>query len=194
VLGPEHPLTGASLNNLGILLTKQGDLAAARPLLERALAIRGKLDREDLSTASVFHNLAVLLHDEGDFAAAQPLYERALSIREKLGGPNHREIASSLESLAILLDDQGKSAAATTTARPGISRMCSKSLLLLDCGQRCRVQGRTAGSASDQWWTALAPPPQSPMIRRNRQLPGIQEALKPTLIGFAPVLGVDGEG
>jgi len=40
--GPEHPLTATSLNNLAILLKHQGDLAAARPLLERALAMREK--------------------------------------------------------------------------------------------------------------------------------------------------------
>ena len=39
VLGPDHPQTAASLDNLGSLLQDQGDLAAARPLLERALAI-----------------------------------------------------------------------------------------------------------------------------------------------------------
>ena len=38
-LGPEHPDTAASLNNLADLLRAQGDLAGARPLFERALAI-----------------------------------------------------------------------------------------------------------------------------------------------------------
>jgi tetratricopeptide (TPR) repeat protein len=39
VLGPEHPGTALSLNNLGALLRSQGDLAGARPYFERALAI-----------------------------------------------------------------------------------------------------------------------------------------------------------
>jgi tetratricopeptide (TPR) repeat protein len=39
VLGPGHPHTAGSLNNLASLLQAQGDLAAARPLYERALAI-----------------------------------------------------------------------------------------------------------------------------------------------------------
>jgi len=38
-LGPEHPDTAASLNSLANLLAAQGELAAARPLYERALAI-----------------------------------------------------------------------------------------------------------------------------------------------------------
>jgi hypothetical protein len=35
-LGPEHPDTAMSLNNLALLLMDQADLAGARPLLERA--------------------------------------------------------------------------------------------------------------------------------------------------------------
>jgi len=39
VLGPDHPDTATSLNNVGALLEAQGELAAAQPLYERALAI-----------------------------------------------------------------------------------------------------------------------------------------------------------
>ena len=39
MLGPDHPDTATSLNNLAGLLKDQGELAAARPLFERALAI-----------------------------------------------------------------------------------------------------------------------------------------------------------
>jgi len=39
VLGPDTPDTGGALNNLANLLWAQGELTAARPLLERALAI-----------------------------------------------------------------------------------------------------------------------------------------------------------
>jgi len=42
VLGPEHPGTATSLNNLASLLQDQSDPAAARPLYERALAIYEK--------------------------------------------------------------------------------------------------------------------------------------------------------
>jgi hypothetical protein len=43
VLGPEHPDTATSLNDLASLLQAAGDLAGARPLYERARAIRGKI-------------------------------------------------------------------------------------------------------------------------------------------------------
>jgi Tfp pilus assembly protein PilF len=42
-LGPHHPDTAIGLNNLGFLLQAQGDLAGARPYLERALAILDKV-------------------------------------------------------------------------------------------------------------------------------------------------------
>jgi len=63
VLGPEHPNTATSLHNLAYLLQAQGDLAGARPLFERALAIREKvLGPEHPDTAASLNNLAYLLH------------------------------------------------------------------------------------------------------------------------------------
>jgi Flp pilus assembly protein TadD len=76
-----HPETAAGLNNLAVLLRDKGDLAAARPLLERVLAIREKvLGPEHPETASSLNNLTVLLSAQGDLAAARPLFERALAI------------------------------------------------------------------------------------------------------------------
>jgi Tetratricopeptide repeat/Domain of unknown function (DUF4062) len=46
-LGPDHPHTAASLNDLALLLRDQGDPAAARPLFERALAIRERVQGPD---------------------------------------------------------------------------------------------------------------------------------------------------
>jgi tetratricopeptide (TPR) repeat protein len=39
VLGPNHPRTATSLNNLALLYNNQGDSAKAEPLYQRALAI-----------------------------------------------------------------------------------------------------------------------------------------------------------
>jgi hypothetical protein len=58
VLGPEHPDTAIGLNNLAALLREEGDLAGARPLFERALAIiekaLGPIQRT-ASTISAFY-------------------------------------------------------------------------------------------------------------------------------------------
>jgi tetratricopeptide (TPR) repeat protein len=112
-LGPEHPSTAISLNNLAALLQDQGDLAAARPLYERALAICEKvLAPEHPETADSLNCLAFLLQAQGDFAGARPLYERALAICEKVLGPEHPDTATSLNNLATLLFIQDDHAAA----------------------------------------------------------------------------------
>jgi hypothetical protein len=68
--GPEHHGTGTCLNHLALVLKDQGDLAAARALLERALAIREKIDPEDLDTATSLNDLALLLQDPCSCATA----------------------------------------------------------------------------------------------------------------------------
>jgi tetratricopeptide (TPR) repeat protein len=108
-LGPDHPDTATSLNNLGALLQAMGHLAEARPYLERALAIREKAlgpdhDNEALlqATAQSLNNLGALLQAMGHLAEARPYYQRALAIYEKALGPDHPDTARSLNNLAIL--------------------------------------------------------------------------------------------
>src|SRR5262249_23790594 len=70
-LGPEHPETGASVNDLAVLLYEQGDLEGARSLHERALTIRKKtLGPEHPYTADSLNNLANLLWAKGDLEGA----------------------------------------------------------------------------------------------------------------------------
>jgi tetratricopeptide (TPR) repeat protein len=64
VLGPDHPDTALSLNNLGYLLRAQGQMSEARPYYERALAIYERVLGPDHSyTRTVRGNLAALLAD-----------------------------------------------------------------------------------------------------------------------------------
>ena len=102
------------LNGLGSY--RHGVLAAysqARPLLERALAIRERvLGPEHPHTAASLRNLASLLRAQGDLAGARPLSERALEIRERVLGPEHPDTAASLNILSSLRRDQGDLAGA----------------------------------------------------------------------------------
>jgi hypothetical protein len=67
------------LNRAGGYFHGRAAYAAARPLHERALAIREKvLGRENPDTATSLANLALLLRDQGDLAGARPPMERAL--------------------------------------------------------------------------------------------------------------------
>jgi len=113
MLGPDHPDTAESLNNLGFLLHDQGKLVAARSLYERALAIRERVRGPNHpDTAASLSHLAGLLWQEGDVAAVRPLLERALDIWERVLGPDHPDTPKGLGNLAAVLLDQGELAAA----------------------------------------------------------------------------------
>ena len=90
-----------------------GAFAQARPLYERALALREKrLGADHLDTAETLNNFALSLRKAGDHEAARALLERALAINEKAFGPEHAATATSVNNLALLLRDQGDLAAA----------------------------------------------------------------------------------
>ena len=108
-LGPKHPDTAGSLNNLAELYRARGKYGQAEPLCQRALAIREKqLGPEHPDTAESLNNLAGLYYTQGKYGQAEPLNQRALAIREKQLGPEHPDTATSLNNLALLYHAQGK--------------------------------------------------------------------------------------
>ncbi len=50
------------------------------------------------------NNLGELYRLQGRYAEAEPLYKRALAIKEKVLGPEHPEVATSLNNLGLLLN------------------------------------------------------------------------------------------
>ncbi|OCX82919.1 hypothetical protein A6M27_18270, partial [Acidithiobacillus thiooxidans] len=113
VLGPEHPGTAASVNNLALMLQVQGKWTEAEPLCRRAMEIQEKvLGPEHPETATSLNNLASLIQNQGKLAEAEPLCRRALEIRGKALGPEHPDTATSFNNLALLLQVRGKLAEA----------------------------------------------------------------------------------
>jgi CHAT domain-containing protein/tetratricopeptide (TPR) repeat protein len=107
-LGPDHPGTATSLNNLAVLYNYQGLYSQTEPLIKRALAIREKaLGPDHLDTAQSLNNLAFLYNSQGLYSKAEPLFKRALAIHEKALGHDHPTTATSLSNLASLHDSQG---------------------------------------------------------------------------------------
>jgi len=103
-LGPDHPSTGTSLNNLAGLYRAMGQYAQALPLYQRALAIREKaLGPDHPSTGTSLNNLAGLYESMGQYAQALPLYARALTIADRAG---HPELAWTLQG--NLMDIHGR--------------------------------------------------------------------------------------
>lgn len=113
----------AFLNNeTGAYLDHYGNLAAARPYYERALAIREKvLGAEHPSTAQSLNNLGYLLQVRGDYERARSYLDRALVIREKVLGAEHPDTALSLNNLGNLLQTIGDYAGAKSYLERALS-------------------------------------------------------------------------
>ena len=101
-----------------------GRYAEAEPLAERALAIREKaLEPEHPRVAASLISLARLYKAQGRYAEAEPLLnrglaikatnlKRGLAIREKALGPDHPDVATSMENYASLLRQIGRNSEA----------------------------------------------------------------------------------
>jgi tetratricopeptide (TPR) repeat protein len=108
VLGPEHPNTVISMNDLAETLRAQGDLAGARKLHEEVLAIcRRVLGLDHANTLTSMNNLASMLQAQGDMAGARKLHEETLGVRLCLLGSEHPDTLQSMHNLASTLYAQG---------------------------------------------------------------------------------------
>ncbi|MDO9229340.1 MAG: tetratricopeptide repeat protein [Syntrophales bacterium] len=127
-LGPEHPSTATSLNNLAELYRTLGAYGKAEPLYRRSLAIREKvLEANHPDTAQSLNNLAGLYYDMGSYDRAEPLFKRALAISENSLGPNHPDTARSLNNLAVLYENMRTYDKAEALHRQALA-ICEKAL------------------------------------------------------------------
>ena len=89
-LGPDHPDTLASRNNLASAYRAAGRTAEAITLHEQTLAARERIlgpDHPDTLTSR--NNLAATYRDAGRTAEAITLHEQTLADRERILGPDH---------------------------------------------------------------------------------------------------------
>jgi tetratricopeptide (TPR) repeat protein len=86
-----------SLDSLAGTYWIQGRSADAEKLYRRAFALLERLKASELEIAQVLTGLGMTLVDQTRFTEAAPLYERARSIREKSLGPDHPEVAATVE-------------------------------------------------------------------------------------------------
>lgn len=108
-LGPEHPQTLASLNNLAALYQDQDRYREAEPLLQRALAARSRVMGADHpTTRQSAADLAVLYSGQGRYAEAEPLLQQMVAADQQRLGPDHLSTLMSLNTLALLYRDQGR--------------------------------------------------------------------------------------
>jgi CHAT domain-containing protein/uncharacterized protein HemY len=69
---------------------------------------QGLLEASALFEASDLNRRAIELDNAGRYSEAEPLYKQSLAIRQKVLGPNHFEVAASLNSLVLLYGKQGR--------------------------------------------------------------------------------------
>lgn len=123
-VGPEDPDLADALEYLGCLYRdeEQLDITRARPLLERALAIREKVfGRDHASTADTLSDLSLLDFFERNPAEAERLAERALPIQEKAYGSNSLAVSTTLNRLGLAERDLKKFAEAEASIQRALS-------------------------------------------------------------------------
>ena len=104
VLGPAHPDTLRSMNNLAATLLAQGRYAEAQKLFEEVVEIKERtLGRDHPDTLLSINNLAAMLMNLGHLDEARKLLEEAIERNRERLGPNHPETLKSMGSLAWTL-------------------------------------------------------------------------------------------
>ena len=101
VLGPDHPSTLASRNNLAYAYRDAGRLDDAIPLFEQNLEDRTRIlgpDHPDTLTSR--NNLANAYQAAGRLTDAIPLFEQNLDDRTRILGPHHPHTLTSRNNLA----------------------------------------------------------------------------------------------
>ena len=114
VLGPEHPETLRSMNDLALVYTREGSkYAQAEALAGQTLEIRRRvLGLEHYETLKSMDNLADVYQAEGKYAQAEALHSQTLEIQRRVLGPEHYETLKSMNNLANVYKDEGKYAQA----------------------------------------------------------------------------------
>ena len=77
---------------------------------DQSIATCSEVIRTDARAAWAYFNRGLAYYKKTDYDRAIADYKRSLAIREKALGPDHRDVASSLNNLAIVYRAQGRTA------------------------------------------------------------------------------------
>ena len=120
--GSSDPAIARTLKVLAGAVADGGDLNAAIPLMQRALAmqreLRGSEPHPDLAEA--LNDMGMLLYRKGDHDGAERFYRESLAMNRRLLGDKHPEIANGLENVAMSLQDKGDLAGAEALYRQSL--------------------------------------------------------------------------
>ncbi|MFF4368180.1 FxSxx-COOH system tetratricopeptide repeat protein [Streptomyces sp. NPDC001594] len=118
MLGPEHPDTLTSRNNLANALFGMGEPAEAIRLLRQTLEDRTRiLGPAHPDTLTSRNDLACAVDGTGEHAEAVRLLRQTLDDRTRVLGPEHPHTLASRDSLGLALDGMGEHAQAVRLHR-----------------------------------------------------------------------------
>ena len=102
VLGPDHPDTLTTRNNLAVAYHSAGRFGEAIELCERVLFERERvLGSDHPDTLITRNNLAGAYKDVGRFGEAIELYKRVLADQERILAPDHPDTLTARNNLAV---------------------------------------------------------------------------------------------
>jgi eukaryotic-like serine/threonine-protein kinase len=113
VLGPSHPQTLNSMDDLALNLNRQGHFSEAEKVLRDTLDLRRRLlggDQPD--TLKTMSNLAITVTVQSRYAEAERLHSETLDLERRVLGPDHPETLRSMTNLANTLSREGRYPAA----------------------------------------------------------------------------------
>jgi tetratricopeptide (TPR) repeat protein len=121
-VGPRHPDTATSLDDLGAVLLANGDAVAAEAKMREALDIRrAVLGPDDPQLSTSLNNVGFVLEEKGDVAQAEAMFRESLAIDRRRLGNDHPEVAIKLVNLARLNNDAHRPDAAEPYAREAVA-------------------------------------------------------------------------
>lgn len=120
--GERHPFVAQTLNDLGYMCQREGNLERAALLHQHALEIRrqmpsGKLGEKEAAIAQSLNNLAQVYQLQGRLAAAEAMFGEALRLWESYAGPTHPYVAATLFHLAQLYHHEHRFVEAESSLR-----------------------------------------------------------------------------
>jgi tetratricopeptide (TPR) repeat protein len=105
--GPDHPLVANSLGSLAAAYYEIGRMDDSERCNTRILRMKAAEDNP-LIRAAALHNRAEVLRVRKQIDRAEALHKEVLEIREKLLGPNHLDVALTLNNMGALYQDNGR--------------------------------------------------------------------------------------
>jgi tetratricopeptide (TPR) repeat protein len=109
LLGLDHPLTVAAMDNVASVYLDQGKLQQAEKLYQEALTRkRNLLGSDHPDTLITINNIGDLYLTQGKLEKAEDMFQQALTGREKAVGPHRLNTTRTLNGLASLYQEQGR--------------------------------------------------------------------------------------